>query len=128
MGTEIMAQLAEGYEDICEMALPSTAHDALVDAYDTNLMEIDFICDRVVGIKADKGWWCVSCSRVQRSCSGLSLPSCVTCNSTNAVGELEMMKLLNMLAYEAGHLLYYANNDMCFGFNKMATAMIESLR
>ncbi|KAG2313373.1 hypothetical protein Bca52824_024930 [Brassica carinata] len=61
MGTEIMAQLAEGYEDICEMALPSTAHDALVDAYDTNLM-------------------------------------------------------------------YYANNDMCFGFNKMATAMIESLR
>ncbi|KAG2304660.1 hypothetical protein Bca52824_033311 [Brassica carinata] len=38
MGTEIMTQLAEGYEDICERALPSTAHDALVDAYDTNLM------------------------------------------------------------------------------------------
>ncbi|KAF3516383.1 hypothetical protein DY000_02059566 [Brassica cretica] len=38
MGDEIMAQLAEGYEDICERALPSTAHDALVDAYDTNLM------------------------------------------------------------------------------------------
>ncbi|KAF8080042.1 hypothetical protein N665_0980s0026 [Sinapis alba] len=38
MGTEIMNQLAEGYEDICERALPSTAHDALVDAYDTNLM------------------------------------------------------------------------------------------
>nr|VDC64778.1 unnamed protein product [Brassica rapa] len=38
MGDEIMAQLADGYEDICERALPSTAHDALVDAYDTNLM------------------------------------------------------------------------------------------
>ncbi|CAH8314112.1 unnamed protein product [Eruca vesicaria subsp. sativa] len=38
MGTEIMNELAEGYESICERALPSTAHDALVDAYDTNLM------------------------------------------------------------------------------------------
>ncbi|KAF2595071.1 hypothetical protein F2Q70_00042913 [Brassica cretica] len=40
MGTEIMTKLAESYEDICERASPSTAHDALVDAYDTNLMII----------------------------------------------------------------------------------------
>ncbi|KAJ0250480.1 Uncharacterized protein HA466_0138050 [Hirschfeldia incana] len=38
MGDEIMNELAESYESICERALPSTAHDALVDAYDTNLM------------------------------------------------------------------------------------------
>ncbi|WZZ65395.1 hypothetical protein YC2023_076765 [Brassica napus] len=29
MGPEIMNQLAEGYESICERALPSTAHDTL---------------------------------------------------------------------------------------------------
>ncbi|WZY93161.1 hypothetical protein YC2023_065490 [Brassica napus] len=38
MGPEIMNELAEGYESICQRALPSTAHDALVDAYDTNLI------------------------------------------------------------------------------------------
>ncbi|CAN8288082.1 unnamed protein product [Cochlearia groenlandica] len=38
IGPELMKNLAEGFEDVCERALPSTSHDALVDAYDTNLM------------------------------------------------------------------------------------------
>ncbi|XP_006392774.2 uncharacterized protein LOC18010719 [Eutrema salsugineum] len=38
MGPEIMKKLAEGYEDICERALPSTANDAVLDAYETKLM------------------------------------------------------------------------------------------
>jgi hypothetical protein len=38
MGPELMKTLAEGFEEICEKALPSTTHDAIIDAYDTNLM------------------------------------------------------------------------------------------
>uniref|UniRef100_A0A1J3FIE4 Hydroxyproline-rich glycoprotein family protein n=1 Tax=Noccaea caerulescens TaxID=107243 RepID=A0A1J3FIE4_NOCCA len=38
MGTEMMKTLAEEFEDVCVKALPSTANDALVDAYDTNMM------------------------------------------------------------------------------------------
>ena len=43
MGPEIMNQLAEGYESICERALPSTAHDTLVDAYDTKRLIITLL-------------------------------------------------------------------------------------
>ncbi|EOA40131.1 hypothetical protein CARUB_v10008838mg [Capsella rubella] len=38
MGPELMKTLAEGFEEVCEKALPSTTHDAIIDAYDTNLM------------------------------------------------------------------------------------------
>ncbi|VVB00318.1 unnamed protein product [Arabis nemorensis] len=38
MGPEWMKELAQGFEDICDKALPSTTHDAIVDAYETNLM------------------------------------------------------------------------------------------
>lgn len=38
MGTEMMKTLAEEFEDVCEKSLPSTANDAIVDAYDTNMM------------------------------------------------------------------------------------------
>ncbi|KFK35706.1 hypothetical protein AALP_AA4G026200 [Arabis alpina] len=38
MGTELMKELADGFEEICNKALPSTANDALVDAHDLNCM------------------------------------------------------------------------------------------
>lgn len=38
MGPELMKTLAEGFEEVCEKALPSTTQDAIIDAYDTNLM------------------------------------------------------------------------------------------
>ncbi|KAL1203791.1 hypothetical protein V5N11_027665 [Cardamine amara subsp. amara] len=38
MGPELMKTLAEGFEEVCDKALPSTTQDAYVDAYDTNLM------------------------------------------------------------------------------------------
>jgi len=34
----MMKTLAEEFEDVCEKSLPSTANDAIVDAYDTNMM------------------------------------------------------------------------------------------
>ena len=63
------------------------------------MQEIDFICaGKVTGVKLDKGWCYVSCSKcfkkLQRSVSSLT---CLSCNNTSAVGVLRYVLTLSGL-------------------------------
>ncbi|KAF3538300.1 hypothetical protein F2Q69_00024179 [Brassica cretica] len=124
-GLPPVAPLLKSYAKVEKLSI-SELNDFVVTA---TSQEIDFICaGKVTGIKLDKGWCYVSCSKcfkkLQRSFSSLT---CLSCNNTSAVGVLRyrvemsiadetgeglfvafdgvIAKLHNMRAHEAANLL-----------------------
>ncbi|CAN6925283.1 uncharacterized protein LOC106393717 [Brassica napus] len=124
-GLPPVAPLLKSYAKVEKLSI-SELNDFVVTA---TSQEIDFICaGKVTGVKLDKGWCYVSCSKcfkkLQRSVSSLT---CMSCNNTSAVGVLRyrvemsiadetgeglfvafdgvIAKLHNMRAHEAANLL-----------------------
>ncbi|XP_009109190.1 uncharacterized protein LOC103834853 isoform X2 [Brassica rapa] len=83
-GLPPVAPLLKSYAKVEKLSI-SELNDFVVTA---TSQEIDFICaGKVTGVKLDKGWCYVSCSKcfkkLQRSVSSLT---CLSCNTTSAVG------------------------------------------
>ncbi|CAH8356247.1 unnamed protein product [Eruca vesicaria subsp. sativa] len=124
-GLKPVATLFKSYSKVEKISI-SELNDFVLTAAS---QEADFICaGEVTGIKFDKGWCYVSCSKcfkkLQRSDSSLA---CSPCNNTNAVGVLRyrvemsiadktgeglfvgfdgvMPKLFNMRAQDAANVL-----------------------
>ncbi|KAH0915622.1 hypothetical protein HID58_030068 [Brassica napus] len=119
-GLPPVAPLLKSYAKVEKLSI-SELNDFVVTA---TSQEIDFICaGKVTGVKLDKGWCYVSCSKcfkkLQRSVSSLT---CLSCNTTSAVGfsmsiadetgeglfvafDGVIAKLHNMRAHEAANLL-----------------------
>ena len=72
------------------------------------MQDIDFICSgKVTGVKLDKGWCYVSCSKcfkkLHRSVSTLT---CQSCNNTNAVGVLRYVLTLSSFMIYVGPIVW----------------------
>nr|VDC90819.1 unnamed protein product [Brassica rapa] len=119
-GLPPVAPLLKSYAKVEKLSI-SELNDFVVTA---TSQKIDFICaGKVTGVKLDKGWCYVSCSKcfkkLQRSVSSLT---CLSCNTTSAVGfsmsiadetgeglfvafDGVIAKLHNMRAHEAANLV-----------------------
>ncbi|CAH8383692.1 unnamed protein product [Eruca vesicaria subsp. sativa] len=124
-GLQPVASLLKSYSKVEKISI-SELNDFVLTAAS---QDADFICaGEVTGIKFDKGWCYVSCSKcfkkLQHSVSSLT---CLPCNNTNAVGVLRyrvemsiadktgeglfvgfdgvMAKLFNMRAQDAANVL-----------------------
>ncbi|KAL0688251.1 hypothetical protein Bca4012_087928 [Brassica carinata] len=113
-GLPPVAPLLKSYAKVEKLSI-SELNDFVVTA---TSQEIDFICaGKVTGVKLDKGWCYVSCSKcfkkLQRSVSSLT---CMSCNNTSAVGVLRPCGDVNRRrdwAHEAANLLVrYAGDDV----------------
>ncbi|WZZ35327.1 hypothetical protein YC2023_018728 [Brassica napus] len=94
-GLPPVAPLLKSYAKMEKLSI-SELNDFVVTA---TSQEIDFICaGKVTGVKLDKGWCYVSCSKcfkkLQRSVSSLT---CLSCNNTSAVGVLRYVLTLSGL-------------------------------
>ncbi|KAG2250110.1 hypothetical protein Bca52824_089738 [Brassica carinata] len=88
-GLAPVAPLLKSYAKVEKLSI-SELNDFVLTAAS---QDIDFICSgKVTGVKLDKGWCYVSCSKcfkkLHRSVSTLT---CQSCNNTNAVGVLRLL-------------------------------------
>lgn len=100
-----MAPLLKSYAKVEKLSI-SELNDFVLTAAS---QDIDFICSgKVTGVKLDKGWCYVSCSKcfkkLHRSVSTLT---CQSCNNTNAVGVLRYRVEMS-IADSTGEALFVA--------------------
>ncbi|KAL0835163.1 hypothetical protein Bca101_087052 [Brassica carinata] len=104
-GLAPVAPLLKSYAKVEKLSI-SELNDFVLTAAS---QDIDFICSgKVTGVKLDKGWCYVSCSKcfkkLHRSVSTLT---CQSCNNTNAVGVLRYRVEMS-IADSTGEALFVA--------------------